>query len=423
MEAFQGMLTTNVVFTEIYKVLKNSTDIITAPTYFQSLYGLLMMGVNIAAILIIPIFIRNPMIGFRTIYYYVFSLLLQIRYRKFTYYSMGMGADYWSTKHEKIAKQCIAGSLESLKEAAAIDKFNYFRVCYIYKYELGKSSSNSGKLDWVFDFWIPRSINRGEQLEKLLRTKDNFVYTTLEKSNYNIISKPFISASYEKIGQVIQKLVNIRVKNWNIVVPAMLINGTPGLGKTFIYKYLYFLNYIKTVCIYHINCLSYEDFNDFITKLGDKSNPSNILIIDEIDKYFDLLCSKQDKDGHPIHHRVELLSKLMNFVDNNLAIKIFCSNNFDTLFRGNEVHFDALKTRFMSIDMKPYTTKDIEGFYKFINNNLVDTDCYVEEKKLEVILDKLKKNITEGLPRKLNQILISNGFDFEKSVDEINTCY
>ena len=429
MDAFQGMLTTNVVFSEVYRVVKNSTgDIINAASYFQSLYFLLLMTANIVTILVIPELIKNPMVGFRAIYYHLFSLLLRVRYRRLRGYCTLEGYYLWLDGYKELADQYVG----DFWEFGTCDiKYRFVKIneCFLYLYILDHSVVKpEAKPIWRHDLWIPKSIADKKEFRILMhKGKKNVLYrTTSSKSLLSVpsqASKPFVSHSYKNISQIVERLTNIHFTNSNIMIPAIIINGEPGLGKTFLSEHLRFSKYSTEITIYHINCLTYNNYEDFISCLESKSYPFYILMIDEIDKYFDYLCSKLDKDGHQLHQRIELLTKLMNFVDNNSAIKIFCTNNFNTLFQGNEVHFNALKSRFMSIDMKPYNTEDIVGFYRFINDCLKNTDCYVGEEKLEVILGKIKLDITNGLPRKLNQILVANCFDFEKSVSEINSSY
>lgn len=423
MESLNLALANSVVFSEVYKVVKNSTsEIWSAPSYSQSGYYALIMVLNIGAILLIPELIKAPLNSIRALYYYFYCIILWPKYRRLTLLSNPDAT--WESGTKGLDSQLLASMANYFTDVTLNNKILKVKCCYFYNEVAGVGSGKGSSFQMLrYTLWIPRFIKDRETFEKLMLSKTNSVYHQLTKSPEFSKANPFVSSSYVKIGTIVRRLLNIRLSNSNIVVPALIINGPPGLGKMFLYKYLGTLEYSYSVSIYYVNCLSYNVFEDLMSHLEQKSSPRSLFMIDEIDKWLDLLCTKIDKDGRLLYTRCALLSQIMNLVDHNSATKIFCTNNFDTLFRDQEVHFTALKSRFLSVDMEPYNSDDVKGFYHYINESLKDTDCYMKKESLEAILAKIKPDITTALPRQLNQILIAQAFNFEEAVVDVNKTY
>jgi hypothetical protein len=243
---------------------------------------------------------------------------------------------------------------------------------------------------------------------------------------------------YKNIYMKVQNFIKYKEINPELTILPFLLNGEPGLGKTNILSYL--STFFKDISFYKFNSLLFVGLNKpTITQFFENClnlekycyAPLNIVLLDEVDKYIDnklekIVKANQEIEGEtkekfkivkltPDENKKELLSEMLSFLEkSSKTLLILCTNNFDEIFKGNELHFEALKKRFIKFNLSKYDKEDITGYLNFVNEQMKGTDLYAE--KIPTVHNNLELPI-----RTINQILLSNSYDFEKTVDELNT--
>lgn len=269
------------------------------------------------------------------------------------------------------------------------------------------------------------------------------------------------SKSYIALEKVMKNHIRIQECMGYFKPLIILTNGNPGLGKTKFGDYISAQDIFREVYVIDMMVLRKYSFDmimdryfarmrnqkNYEKKLCYDNKKPNLLIIDEIDKYLDFKIThdtiilpesqrcisklskkaitgvvKIDQYENKEYSRKDFIHSLMKFVDsdNHIIDKtmiMFCSNNFESIFPEDSVHYDALKTRLQEFTFEEYEAEEILKFLLFYNEKFKGEPEY---KKI-IVNKKLVNNLGDIhiSPRKLYQIMVKNSYNYEKIIQDL----
>lgn len=254
--------------------------------------------------------------------------------------------------------------------------------------------------------------------------------------------------NYKKVLKIIDNYMEFVQKTKSSASCTILLNGSPGLGKSRITHYIGI--HKPNIEILKINMLEFSSISigklhNMIEnrKMSDKI--IKVIIFDEIDKYMEISTRTFDADINDVDvdtkspkksvvvnvtiediqnsKKKKFLAELQNMIDSerlSRTIFMFCTNNILDIFNGNEKQFLSLKTRFKQIVFEEYDYEDIVGFLGFYNQMYKENECkfYVDEHTFNKKIRQINKDIK--LPvRLLTQIMINSNYEIVETLDQL----
>lgn len=271
------------------------------------------------------------------------------------------------------------------------------------------------------------------------------------------VKKPlqlFPSSNYRQLNEMINSDNEIAKLTGMRQPRAILIDGTPGLGKTCSVDALAVMGCGKYDAVCRIDMTKYINKNStlrdiFYATVKPIPNIKDIIIVlyDEMDKYLDLRIKiqyeahvkKLKKEKVPegqepmpipeyehfyIRQKETFLMELLHLIEiddlNYTVVFLFCANNFDTIFdKINMTHFHSLKERLIKIEYEKCDKSELIEYITHYNNALKNSRWYYEPDKLAHILSQIKEDL--AIPyRILSFKLMICNYNLEKFVCVLN---
>lgn len=285
-------------------------------------------------------------------------------------------------------------------------------------------------IPYIHTGFINELIHSVEQ-RKLEYDKDDIRFFDLNKQKItpDIL---FPSQNFLRLENIIRRHIEfVNMSSQFINIP-ILIDGCPGLGKSSCLSYLAEKRVCKSLIRVDMTQHFDSDFSDVVSKLKGTDEEHRIVLVDELDKWFaqtlqnNFLCEKEEnKDviraDFELSYKTNFLYELLQLIEKRngktITVFIFCCNNFDSIFENvNSRHFASLRDRFIPVHFEMCDKRELIEYLRYTNKRFVSQPTfYVEENKLELIFDKINQEM--ALPfRKLTQMFIISGYDFEKFV-------
>lgn len=268
----------------------------------------------------------------------------------------------------------------------------------------------------------------------------------------------FASKNCQALGGILKKYFRISRKLESHHVRIFKINGGPGLGKSTLADYLV-LNgiaakvYRADTSIAHCRGL---DPNQLLTAIFFSVNigeDSCVIMIDELDKYFDSYVSASHyrmtrevripSPGETPEIQIDptvTLEEHREVIRNNFLLRlaeiadrtglrapcavILCTNNFETIFGNVDLtHHESLKSRLVNITFYPCDREDAQAYIRFYNQKLLLAEDGEEDgmdpDRLEELLKRLPLDLKISY-RQLNHAAITCSYDFERLIEAVS---
>lgn len=431
----------NVIFKELFETIKSNGS---AEFSFNYLYSIVKCILYVIFILFVKYFVSDPT-RIKTILYDIYQYISNVlcTERKFELKDVVFITKYLFkiTKHKN---KIIINNLfvETTKKNIVLPSWFYIEI--------------ETTMDTTI---IKYNILYSRMINKLVKELPNFKRMSekkwSDKSEVEVITKCFTMNNgsglkfdifhpqnmcetkwYKRLNESIETHIKICDKQDYFSSLAILINGRPGLGKTKFIDFLARKKLCNSVTRIDMTRITSYPFTEIIKKyrnegtIFEKNKRSNILLIDELDKYIDMnvklnyqkLTSSKKKDEEIIkfedflrNQKEEILYEILRLIDDenhyHKNIFIFCANNFDTLFKDiDNTHFHSLKKRFLSFEFEMCEKDEIISYVKHMSNyieldtkmidNIPDVkipyrDLYqlffISQYKMSIFIEELKK--------------------------------
>jgi hypothetical protein len=217
-------------------------------------------------------------------------------------------------------------------------------------------------------------------------------------------------------------------------LPAIVLNGEPGVGKTVAFDYLAGqFRATNDLCPVRVRMLQFTSqpisyvLEQAVRRTSSvKSTPNQhiLLFLDEVDKYLDshVLEHKDDEHAPEERRRIaqkRLLRELLLFLDTSASVIVmFACNEFETIFQGEELHYAATRTRFLEKQMLRFDCSDVAGYLRHLNA-LIPTTSHLHCHTIDAHLAALQPNVS-CTTRVLNQLILDTHVSYQRVVEMLN---
>ncbi len=322
----------------------------------------------------------------------------------------------------------------------------------------------------IHDRFIDNIIAKARlRMNKSIGNPDNTVYHRFEgKYVPYSTSGLYPSKNYVELESIVRSHFEISEDTNSSKVMSILIDGEKGLGKSSFSEYITKSNIAKDVFRVDMSsniCLETDPttlFKQIFTNVYLRGN--SIFMIDEMDRYVDIYISRSydkmrhllvkdgmskkkkkednsnnynadgddnykyitDRDSYAKNIKNEFLANLWDMLEaTGLAypcVIIFCSNNFDTIFKGiDNTHFESIKDRFIRINFSLCNKNEIMGYIRYYNQNFINKNSKraISKDELETVQRTLSDNISITY-RKLYHIASKTRYNFHEMAMMLN---
>lgn len=292
---------------------------------------------------------------------------------------------------------------------------------------------------------IAESRQRKLELEDVKREYDITPIISLVKNTSRLTSVElapiivYMSDNYKMLETMIKRSLTIQHRTKSYQLVTYLINGIPGLGKTYS---MYCVAAMKMFARVIYAKLDQQGFNktpldEIISFINEKAaaGGSVFIVLDEFDKYLDNYCDTMwltyisgkergmSEDEHKAMSRNSILSSLKDMVSAGPSpsprMIMLTSNNMSSIVHNlsdkQYIHYEATITRMIGVNFEPCGKDEIQ---RFIEYTFSDREIKIDEKQIP---DDIK--IT---PRLLHAIIIqSTGYvdDYQFILNSLNYYY
>lgn len=298
---------------------------------------------------------------------------------------------------------------------------------------------------------------------KFVQELDEIVKTTIaERGNIETICKDtsgkvfvpldlFASNNYIKLDEVIDSYFDVSKDTKMVTPPLVVIDGSPGLGKSNSSHYLARLG--KYGELRHIdltaNGMVNKSFSSIVTEImAKKTTVTSIIYFDELDKYVNLYTQhaftsksvgKAEEKGINMDEIVSddyeifkisvkqsvitTITQLNNNFSNFTAgvVFIFCANNFHTLFEGmDQTHVESAKTRFTFIEFKMCDKDEFSRYIRVFNDRVKNPKIKYSEERLNECINRINPNLSITY-RNIQICQTRAAYDISTLVDYVNS--
>lgn len=380
----------NEISKEIIKSLKN---INVSDGYKKTFSNISKSFVFIFILINLQSIIQNPKDLFNSIKSMVIYLFKKMIYKKFIVNSKKI-------HHVLIYEKCIKKESILMYNKIENEKKYIYYIPWISKFtELKKSI-------------IETQSKKTENINTCLYEWD------VLKNSYSLVDNSMLcpSKNHVKLASIIEVHVNTSNITKCFKPIGILLNGPPGLGKSYSSIYIAGLNIVENC--FHIKMSEMIDLEvkDIFKKtISNPVKKSSVYLIDELDKYLffriqkkyiEYIDSYMDslKDGDirrpksfqefetPI--KLNIVIELIGLLDimRNRApcILIFCSNNFGSIFEGLDLtHIRSLFTRFFKINFDYCDKKELLNYLNYYNKCYINTPYNINENLIKSKIDEM----------------------------------
>lgn len=303
---------------------------------------------------------------------------------------------------------------------------------------------------------------------QLAKNQDIVLYKklTIKNTELNYIdikhSTLYESKNYKKLSNIINTHMQVSKITNRFSALGVLIDGCPGLGKT---KYVDYAAGIKLVSnIYKVDLTQMLKY-PFSTLLNFMYHnipivSNTIFMFDEIDKYIDYRIDVEyadeeksvmnqnkrnetnytlDKQAFYNKAKTTFLYDMLSIIERDgleySVIIIFCSNNFQSIFKDVDMtHHESLYSRFLKVPFNKCDQDEIVDYLLYYQNLFTNT-TFSSELTKDAITRELKPNILIT-HRELDHISLKSNYNIvqiitylndynrvtqEKNINDINT--
>lgn len=288
---------------------------------------------------------------------------------------------------------------------------------------------------------------RYNQLQKTLDNKCEFFLANpaTNKYSHKVPMLLYPSNNYLKLANTIDKSIKLSKTIKNYSVKGILINGEPGLGKSYFSDFFTeYTQQCKRVLKIDLTSFINQPLKDIIKSFVHLTDCPILYMLDELDKYVkfhseyrykihreehlasqkDGIFTKelQDPSDFIKDLKTEILLTILSVLESTNSLYpsciIFCSNNFHTIFEGTDkTHFESLTTRFTVHDFFRCDAEEFKNYCRFYNNLCKDeTEFFCDN--LEEVLQNVPSD-TSLTFRELEALRFSKNCIYKDMVDTL----